>query len=86
MDINGAVRDVHILSPNLFQEFIASHNFAGSLHQQRQDLKFLIGDFDGSFAFEHFTPLGMDSDHAALNRIAAFFRFGPSQHRANAAQ
>ncbi len=86
MNVNRAMRDINILSPYFFQELVTSNDLCRSLHQERQNLKLLVCYFDRRLALHDFVFLQIDADGAALYRVAALFRLGPPQYRANAGE
>src|SRR2546428_12038584 len=82
VNIDGAIRDVNILSPDRFQEIVTRNDLGGSLHKQDENLKFLLREFNESVAFQDLVLPQIDGNRATLNHFARFFGVGSAQHRA----
>ena len=76
MDIDRAGRDVNIVAPYRLQKIIAADDFGWSLHQQRQDLELLVGQFHNGLALQDLVFPQIHRNAGAPDRVATFFRGG----------
>src|SRR5206468_1659834 len=70
MRIDGPVRHVHVLAPDLFQEVVARDDLAAPLEKEGEHSKFRISELKLDLALERRMLSNVEPDRPRLERLA----------------